>query len=135
MRTIEQLVADVGVFIHHLLSPETLSVVITLGGLGWRLIVVIKRNFNQEQNKMMKDINGRFDKLQKENDLSYRDMQKEILRLQILEGIDAKRLSPSEVRYFYDKYKKFGGNSFVTERVHKYLAEIEKEKDNDKSDS
>lgn len=135
MRTIEQLVADVGVFIHHLLSPETLSVVITLGGLGWRLIVVIKRNFNQEQNKMMKDINGRFDKLQKENDLAYRDMQKEILRLQILEGIDAKRLSPSEVRYFYDKYKKFGGNSFVTERVHKYLAEIEKEKDNDKADS
>ena len=135
MRTIEQLVADVGVFIHHLLSPETLSVVITLGGLGWRLIVVIKRNFNKEQNKMMKSINCHFDKLQKENNLAYRDMQKEILRLQILEGIDANRLSPSEVRYFYDKYKKFGGNSFVTERVHKYLSEIEKEKDNDKADS
>ena len=135
MRTIEQLVADVGVFIHHLLSPETLSVVITLGGLGWRLIVVIKRNFNKEQNKMMKNINCHFDKLQKENNLAYRDMQKEILRLQILEGIDANRLSPSEVRYFYDKYKKFGGNSFVTERVHKYLSEIEKEKDNDKADS
>ena len=77
------------------------------------------------QKKFNDELNARFDKIEEDNLESYRDMQKEILRLQILEGIDGKRLSPSEVRYFYDKYKSVGGNSFVTEKVQKYLKEIE----------
>lgn len=147
MITVEQLGADVVVFLHHLLSPENLSIVLTLSGLGWKLLQIIKK-MNDEEKKQMLDkisnqqeleelskqrmidkINERLDTVSKENSNAYRDMQKEILRLQILEGIDVKRLSQSEVQYFYDKYKSFGGNSFVTEKVHSYLRELEEDND------
>lgn len=140
MKTIEQLGADLVLFLHHLLSPETLGMVVTLGGLGWKLIDSIKKNFKADQTKMGTELGLRLDAMEKANKEAfetlelhhsdaYRDMQKEILRLQILEGIDAKRLSSSEARYFYDKYKTFGGNSFVTEKVHRYLEEIEGDDD------
>ena len=109
--------------------------VVTLGGLGWKFINSIKKNFNHQQKEFVDEIGQRLDHMEKHNTEAYRDMQKEILRLQILEGIDVKRLSPSEVRYFYDKYKAFGGNSFVTEKVHKYIEEIEGGSDNAKSNS
>ena len=120
--------------------------VITLGGLGWKFIDSVKKNFKKNQLELVAKLEARLDRIEKQNQQAfmdteahnkdaYHDMQKEILRLQILEGIDAKRLSPSEVRYFYDKYKAFGGNSFVTEKVHKYLEEIEGGSDNAKSNS
>lgn len=120
--------------------------VVTLGGLGWKFIDSIKKNFNHQQKELVDKLGQRLDHMEKHNTEAfenieahnkeaYRDMQKEILRLQILEGIDVKRLSPSEVRYFYDKYKAFGGNSFVTEKVQKYLEEIEGGSNNAKSNS
>lgn len=66
--------------------------------------------------------------LDKKQEAAYRDLQKEILRLQILEGIDSKRLSKSEVEYFYDKYKSFGGNSFVSGAVRDYVNKLEDKK-------
>ena len=48
-------------------------------------------------------------------------LQKDVLRLQILDGIDSKRLSESEILYFFDRYKALGGNSFVEDRVKKYV--------------
>ena len=35
-----------------------------------------------------------------------------------------KRLSTSEVLYFFDKYKALGGNSFVEEKVGQYVYEL-----------
>ena len=123
--TIEQLVADLLTFTHHLLSPDTLSVVAVVCGAVWKLLDRFNKKQNASQQKFQDELTKRFDKIEEDNKESYHDMQKEILRLQILEGMDAKRLSPSEVRYFYDKYHAFGGNSFVTEKVKKYLEEIE----------
>lgn len=120
MKTIEQLTSDVFLFLHHLFSPETLSVVTILSGAGWKLYASIKKNFDE-----------RFDRLEATNNNTYRDIQKEVLRLQLLEGMDAKRLSSSEVQYFYDKYRTFGGNSFVTEKVQEYLDQIQGGKGND----
>ena len=62
-----------------------------------------------------------------------RDTQKEILRLQILEGMDTHRLSESELRYFYDKYHNVGGNSFVTAKVKQYLKDLEEEREDDET--
>lgn len=84
---------------------------------------VLKGN-NKE---MLKDISDLIDqKLQPIKEQSDDNML-EVLRIQILDGIEAKRLSESEVLYFYDKYKRLGGNSFVTSRVEVYLAKLKKE--------
>lgn len=99
-------------------------VAVVLGAV-WKLLDHFNKKQNASRQKFKDELNSRFDKIEDDNLASYKDTQKEILRLQILEGIDVNRLSPSEVRYFYDKYKSFGGNSFVTEKVHKYLKEIE----------
>lgn len=112
-------------FVRHLLSPEELSEAAIVLGAVWKILDRFNKKREASQKKTNDELNARFDKIEEDNLESYRDMQKEILRLQILEGIDGKRLSPSEVRYFYDKYKSVGGNSFVTEKVQKYLKEIE----------
>lgn len=64
------------------------------------------------------------DALVKSNSSRIDDIEKEILRLQLLEGMNSNRLSPSEIAYFYDRYKALGGNSFVTARVHEYLHDL-----------
>jgi len=114
-------------FVRDLLSPDTLSVVAIVFGAVWKLLDHFNKKQNASQQKFNDELNARFDKIEEDNLASYNDTQKEILRLQILEGIDVNRLSPSEVRYFYDKYKSVGGNSFVTEKVHEYLKEIERD--------
>lgn len=69
---------------------------------------------------MLNEMHDRVDKL-----------EVEILRLQILEGMDSERLSKSELLYFYDKYQKLGGNSFVEQKVEDYIENLEMEmKDN-----
>ena len=117
-------------FVRHLLSPDTLSVVAVVFGAVWKLLDRFNKKQDASQQKFKDELNARFDKIEEDNLESHKDTQKEILRLQILEGIDVHRLSPSEVRYFYDKYKSFGGNSFVTEKVCKYLKEIEGDDNN-----
>ena len=82
---------------------------------------------NANNKAMLKDISDLIDqKLQPIKEQS-EDNMLEVLRIQILDGIEAKRLSESEVLYFYDKYKRLGGNSFVTSRVEVYLAKLKKE--------
>lgn len=55
------------------------------------------------------------------SDAHYRENQKEILRMQLLDGMYDKRLSPTEAQYFYEKYKAVGGNSFVTAKYEAYI--------------
>lgn len=78
-------------------------------------------------NASLKTLQERMDKLDLMTDQRLDDVEKEILRLQILEGINSNRLSPSEISYFYDRYKELGGNSFVTAKVKKYISDYEKE--------
>ena len=49
------------------------------------------------------------------------DMRIDIIRMQILQGIQSESCSKSELSYFYNKYTKLGGNSFVSVKVQAYL--------------
>ena len=50
-------------------------------------------------------------------------IQRDMLRLQIITGINSGRLSMGEVTMLYDKYKDKGGNSYITRVVDDYLEE------------
>lgn len=49
------------------------------------------------------------------------DLRVDVIRMQILQGIQSESFSKSELTYFYDKYTKLGGNSFVSTKVKTYL--------------
>lgn len=49
------------------------------------------------------------------------DLRVDVIRMQILQGIQSESFSKSELTYFYDKYTKLGGNSFVSVKVQAYL--------------
>lgn len=50
-------------------------------------------------------------------------IQRDMLRLQIITGINSGRLSVCEVTVLYDQYKANGGNSYITRIVNDYLEE------------
>lgn len=116
-------------FLHHLLSPETLGVVVTLGGIGWKAVRTVKVKFDEDTNKLAKTVSNQLTEFREESVKAHKGMEMEITRLQLLEGMDAHRLSTSEAAYFYDKYRKLGGNSFVTEKYHQYIKDLEEEED------
>lgn len=51
-------------------------------------------------------------------------IQRDMLRLQIITGINSGRLSAGEVTTLYDQYKDKGGNSYISRIVNDYLEEI-----------
>ena len=51
-------------------------------------------------------------------------IQRDMLRLQIITGINSGRLSAGEVTMLYDLYKDKGGNSYISRIVNDYLEEI-----------
>lgn len=125
---------DIGFFINHLFRPDTFAIVTALGGIAWRVANNIKKKTEEDRKVWLAYITEQIDSIKvsiKQNaetaDESYHDLQKEILRLQLLDGMDANRLSQSEAQYFYDKYKNMGGNSFVTAKVADYIERKEKE--------
>ena len=50
-------------------------------------------------------------------------IQRDMLRLQIITGINSGRLSAGEVTLLYDQYKDKGGNSYISRIVDDYLEE------------
>ena len=50
-------------------------------------------------------------------------IQRDMLRLQIITGINSGRLSVNEITMLYDEYKANGGNSYITRVVDNYLEE------------
>ena len=50
--------------------------------------------------------------------------RRDLLRLQIITGINSGRLSAGEVTMLYDQYKDIGGNSYISRIVNDYLEEI-----------
>lgn len=76
---------------------------------------------------MIEELRNRLCKVETSMTEDMKDMKVEILRVQILTGIDTHRFSRSELSYFFDKYKALGGNSFVEDKCHDYLEKMEKE--------
>ena len=106
-----------------LLNPVTissLSVYVTsivfAGRWAWKKL---EAKQNEDLVNMKTDIKDLSDNV---ND-SMRTIQRDMLRLQIITGINSGRLSMGEVTMLYDKYKANGGNSYITRVVDDYLEE------------
>ena len=131
----EQLGWDIGQFFHHLFSPQTLTSVIAVGTVVYQIIKKLQSEQKRAAKKDSDAINKRLESIEANAKDAHEDLMKEVLRLQLLEGIESKRLSSSEVRYFYDKYRSVGGNSFVSSVVHNYLKDLGEDDNNDKADN
>ena len=110
-------------FFKWLLNPVTISslsvYVTTIGFAGRWAWKKLEAKQNEDLVNMKTDIKELSDNV---ND-SMRTIQRDMLRLQIITGINSGRLSMGEVTMLYDKYKANGGNSYITRVVDDYLEE------------
>ena len=106
-----------------LFNPATISslslYVTTIGLAGRWAWKKLEAKQNEDLVNMKTDIKDLSDNV---ND-SMRTIQRDMLRLQIITGINSGRLSMGEVTMLYDKYKANGGNSYITRVVDDYLEE------------
>lgn len=75
---------------------------------------------DKKDNEFMKNINDRLKAIEDKSAETNNRIELEVLRLQLLDGMDSKRFNLSELNFFYDKYHALGGDSFVTEKVEEY---------------
>ena len=110
-------------FFKWLLNPVTissLSVYVTTIGLAGRWAwKKLEAKQNEDLVNMKSDIKDLSDNI----NCSMISIQRDMLRLQIITGINSGRLSVNEVTMLYDKYKANGGNSYITRIVNDYLEE------------
>ena len=110
-------------FFKWLLNPVTISslsvYVTTIGFAGRWAWKKLEAKQNEDLVNMKSDIKGLSDNV---ND-SMITIQRDMLRLQIITGINSGRLSAGEVTMLYDQYKDKGGNSYISRIVDDYLEE------------
>ena len=106
-----------------LFNPVTISslsiYMTTIGFVGRWAWKKLEAKQNEDLVNMKTDIKDLSDNV---ND-SMMTIQRDMLRLQIITGINSGRLSVGEVTMLYDKYKANGGNSYITRVVNDYLEE------------
>ena len=106
-----------------LFNPATISslsvCVTTIGFAGRWAWKKLEAKQNEDLVNMKTDIKALSDNV----DDSMMTIQRDMLRLQIITGINSGRLSVGEVTMLYDKYKANGGNSYITRVVNDYLEE------------
>ena len=110
-------------FFKWLFNPVTISslsvYVTTIGFAGPWAWKKLEAKQNEDLVNMKTDIKDLSDNV----DDSMRTIQRDMLRLQIITGINSGLLSVGEVTMLYDKYKANGGNSYITRVVNDYLEE------------
>ena len=104
-----------------LLRPENVATITLVWGLLYKGVKLMNKKLDAIQDATIEAINTKLNTLEKNQKESIEALQKDVLRLQILYGIDSKHLSTSEVLFFFDRYKALGGNSFVEDRVKQYV--------------
>ena len=104
-----------------ILRPENVATIALVWGLLYKGVKLVNKKLDANQDATIEAINTKLSTLEKNQKESIETLQKDVLRLQILDGIDSKHLSTSEVLFFFDRYKALGGNSFVDERVKQYV--------------
>ena len=104
-----------------ILRPENVATIALVWGLLYKGVKLMNKKLDVNQDATIEAINTKLSTLEKNQKESIETLQKDVLRLQILDGIDSNRLSTSEVLFFFDRYKALGGNSFVDERVKQYV--------------
>ena len=121
MVSIEELIKEAGQFGAMLLRPENVATVTIVWGLLYKGVKLMNKKLDAIQDSTIEAINTKLNTLEKNQKESIEALQKDVLRIQILYGIDSNQLSVSEVLFFFDRYKALGGNSFVEERVKQYV--------------
>ena len=110
-------------FFQWLFNPVTISslsvYVTTIGFAGRWALKKLEAKQNEDLVNMKTDIKELSDNVNN----SMMTIQRDMLRLQIITGINSGRLSMGEVTMLYDKYKDNGGNSYITRVVDDYLEE------------
>ena len=106
-----------------LLDPVTISslsiYMTTIGFVGrWAW-----KKFEAKQNEDLVNMKSDIKDLSDNVDNSMMTIQRDMLRLQIITGINSGRLSVGEVTMLYDIYKAKGGNSYISRVVNDYLEE------------
>ena len=104
-----------------ILRPENVATITIVWGLLYKGVKLMNKKLDANQDGTIEAINTKLNTLEKNQKDAIETLQKDVLRLQILDGIDSNRLSTSEVLFFFDRYKALGGNSFVDERVKQYV--------------
>lgn len=104
-----------------ILRSENVATIALVWGLLYKGVKLVNKKLDANQDVTIEAINTKLSTLEKNQKESIETLQKDVLRLQILDGIDSNRLSTSEVLFFFDRYKALGGNSFVDERVKQYV--------------
>ena len=106
-----------------LFDPVTISslsiYMTTIGFVGRWAWKKLEAKQNEDLVNMKSDIKDLSDNV---ND-SMMTIQRDMLRLQIITGINSGRLSIGEVTMLYDIYKSKGGNSYISRVVNDYLEE------------
>lgn len=106
-----------------LLNPvtiSTLSVYATSIGIAGRWAW---KKLEAKQNEDLANMKSDIKDLSNNMNDSMLMIQRDMLRLQIITGINSGRLSVGEVTMLYDQYKANGGNSYITRIVNDYLEE------------
>ena len=118
---IEELTIAIGKFVSMLLRPENVATLTIVGGLLYKGVKLINKKLDASHDATVSALSLKLDRLESSHKESMETLQKDVLRLQILDGIESNRLSVSEVLFFFDRYKALGGNSFIDDRVKKYV--------------
>ena len=110
-------------FFKWLINPVTISSLslyaTTIGFAGRWAWKKLEAKQNEDLVNMKSDIKDLSDNVNN----SMNTIQRDMLRLQIITGINSGRLSMAEVTTLYDIYKANGGNSYITRVVDDYLEE------------
>lgn len=129
---IESILKEIWDVVIIITRGQNVLFIASVWGIGYAIISKIKKSILKRQAILIKQETQKIDKVQTDK-LDEHDTQittmftmldqinLNVIRMQILQGIHQESLSKSELLYFYDKYTKLGGNSFVTEKVNTYL--------------
>lgn len=112
----------------QLINPANLSTIGVISGVVWKLFKMLRKALEQKQDDMLVELQTKLDDHMSNTNIATQKLEREILRLQLLDGMDSNRFSESEISYFFDKYKAVGGNSFVEEKVHEYIKKLHEPK-------
>ena len=110
-------------FFKWLLDPVTISKLSVYGtSIGFAGRWALKK-LEAKQNEDLANMKSDIKDLSNNVNDSMRFIQLDMLRLQIITGINSGRLSAGEVTMLYDQYKDKGGNSYISRIVNDYLEE------------
>jgi len=110
-------------FLKWLFNPVTISTLSVYGtSIGFAGRWAWKK-LEAKQNKDLANMKSDIKDLSNNVNDSMLMIQRDMLRLQIITGINSGRLSAGEVTMLYDQYKDKGGNSYISRIVNDYLEE------------